>query len=181
MGKKTSDRKSSVPKTDEEDITEFVDYLKIDRDSLDEDLIQQPMLFYRVSQQLALANARRDKLKREMELLEAETRMSVREDLARHEEKVTEKQVTEMVNADGDLVALEKRYGTARFQAEQWGAMKESFSQRGYALKELVSLYLGNYFGEITDGTERGAARERLADEARKKLADRRRADRRGR
>ena len=150
------------------DIDEFRSYLKIDKHALDQELEEQPMLLFQISEAFVKAAAERDMLKEQLATVDANLDHAAREDYA--DKKYTEAMIKNEVqtNKKHDLAML--KFLKAKEQADLLFALKESFQSRGYMIRDLCSLYNANYFEEAsakgTPGTDRAtykAGRERMA------------------
>jgi hypothetical protein len=129
----------------EETLNELADKIKIDPDSLDIEFINQTNWYYHAATSYAMAVSLRDQAKNDLDTTEAQLYLSFRDQTR---EKPTEAQLKAMVEADdirGEYFAL---YTQAKQLADRWLALRESFTQKGHALRELAELYKLNYFGE---------------------------------
>lgn len=150
--------------------------LKIDKHALDEELVEQPQLFYHAAQQYVLASSRRDAAYDEIKLTEAALNEEVRRELLKLNDKVTEAMVNSSVISHPMRVKAIEDHLAAKKEADEWSALKEAFGQRAYMLRDLVQLFVANYFATSsvsTDNPKRGeivanAARARI-DEVRKR------------
>lgn len=149
--------------------------LLINKNNLDEELIHQPEVYHRVANEYALAVSRKDESKYELELAEADADQRIRLELAADNEKVTEPIVAKRVSLDAEVHNKTLEYLSSKELSERWKALVDSFGQRAYALRDLTSLYISGYFGEVVGNGERTAAKTRKGDEARKATADERR------
>lgn len=154
------------------DLTES---LKIDRDALDECLVEQPSLFYQVAEAVAQANSVRDGLKLELEQAEAEADREIRDEAFRLDNKVTEALINKRITSLPRIQTLQRRFLDAKTNAESKLALKEAFGQRSFMLRELVALDLA-HFQNL--GVERGAvsARYRIGEQNRAEAEELRRA-----
>lgn len=130
--------------TEEIDLEEFKGYLKIDKEALDNELVEQPMLFYKISQAFVMAAAQRDLLKEKLTETDAVLDTEVREALG--DEKYTEAVVKNEVTKDKKHKAAFNDWLRAKTDADLFLALKESFSSRAYMLRDLCALYSANYF-----------------------------------
>lgn len=160
-------------------VAELERELRIDKFGLDDALEQHSDLFYRVSKALTLENSRRDALKQEIAELEAEADETVRAEAERFKEKLTETEckmrarlLPKVKGANQDLLRANRRCG-------ELAALKEAFTQRSYAIKELVSLYVAAYFGDHSASGKNSAASSSIKDRdaaiARRGMSDARR------
>lgn len=171
--------KAASPDTSWEE--EMAGGIRIDPHALDECLIQQPDLFYRVSQKLALTISQRDAAKDELKVIESEVDEVIRADAEQEEKKMSETAIKAAVIVHADVKAQQRHLNDLNAQVGQLGALKEAYMQRSYALKELVSLYLANYYGDGSGGsnTKGGqAVKDAKYDDNRKALHAERRSRR---
>ncbi len=159
-------------------IAEFKDLLLIDKNSLDEHLQEQAEIFFRIADALVLAQSERDMFKENISTTDAELNIEFRKDLEEREIKVTDSKINAMVQkADEHLVAF-NRYIDAREKADKLAAMKESWMQRSYMLRELVGLFIAGYFSDAAMKGGSPDARDMKAKADRKAIAEKRaRAD----
>jgi hypothetical protein len=153
--------------------------LRIDEHALDEALVQQPDLFYRVSKQLALLISRRDAKKQELAEEEAKADAETRETALKRKDKVTEAEVKSMTRLDPGVIKVSGELLHFSRLVGELSALKEAFQQRSYVLKDLVGLYVAGYYGSNQDGSSRrpnahNILRQHQASEAREVLRARR-------
>lgn len=134
--------------------------IKIDRDALDDCLVQQPQLYYEVSERLALAISRRDAQKDEVKVVESEVDEIVRQDAVEEEKKITEAGVKAQVAQHKDVIAARKMLTQLDTEIGRLSALKEAYSQRSHALRELCGLYAANYWGDGSGGSRAGTDRK---------------------
>lgn len=132
--------------------TDMAEGIKIDRDELDTCLIQQPQLYYEVSERLALAISRRDAQRDEVKVTESEVDEIVREEAAEEEKKITEAGVKAQVAQHRSVVAARRLLTRLETEIGRLSALKEAYSQRSHALRELCGLYAANYWGDGSGG-----------------------------
>lgn len=160
----------------EDSLTELEAGLRIDKNGLDEALEQQPELYYRVSKKLVEETSQRDALKQEFEELEAETDEKVRMQFERDKVKATETEVKMVSRLDPKIKGLKQDMLRANRRVADLQALEKSFSQRSYAMKELVSLYVANYYGDhVGGGRQYADMKNQDAEEVRRKQAEQRR------
>lgn len=111
---------------------------------------------------VSLANAinDRDALKDELETLYAEIDSSIR---AEHsgEKGWTEARIENVVAMDADYIEVKIKYNSLNAEVNEWAALKEAFSQRGYMIRELCEIYKTGYFNTIPETTTQETAYER--------------------
>ncbi|KKN90059.1 hypothetical protein LCGC14_0231720 [marine sediment metagenome] len=143
------------------DIKEFGDMLQINPNDLDTELIRQPELFFRVGQAHALAISERDGAKEDLAVTDASLNFEVRNALEKEGTKATMDLVAAEVQAHKDHGADMQAYLETKRKADELGALRDAFSQRAYMLREMVNLFMANYFA--TESVSRGEAGERVA------------------
>ena len=160
------------------DIAEFKDYLAIDRNNLDEAVIQQPQLYFQVGEAHAMAIAERDATKEDLAFVDAGLRAKHRKVLEKAEMKVTEGAIEAGVIQDPEHMNAFDRYTDSKRKADELWALKESFGQRMSALEVLARLYASNYFAKDSMRTDKGIMSEAKAGRARVRLDEERRRGR---
>lgn len=116
--------------------------LVIDPDDLHSGLVEQPDLFYHVSESFAKAVSKRDEQKLQLEELTAELDQQLRRAYAQRQEKSTEASIQNALRGMPKIRTAEREFLKARLDADMWQALKEAFQQRSFMLRELVSLKL---------------------------------------
>lgn len=122
-------------------------YLAIDKDALDECLMQQPEVYSKVAEALAIAESERDATKLELEERSAEVDRQVRAAAERAEEKVTEAAIKGRVSLDVEIKRLNRELLDFASEAKLWRALESAFEQRADMLKKLVDLHLRSTYG----------------------------------
>jgi hypothetical protein len=150
---------------------DFEDRLKIDRHNLDQELIEQPELFYRICEQYALAVSQRDQMNDRCKQVAAERLERWRAKLEAKSEKVTEARLKTLAAADPKYTAVVREYAEAARQVDQWLALKDSFGQRAWVLKDLVQLFVAGYFQSNSAGGDKRKVDAAQYDRNREKLA----------
>src|SRR5688572_7391907 len=144
------------------DVTEFRGYLRIDKNALDDAVIEQPSLLYAVSEELAAATARRDELKELLATTDAKLDAKYRKDL---NGKNTDTAIKNRVQKSQEHSDAFRAFISAKERADVLYALKDAFQARSYALRELCELYVANYFEEgslrSTDKTDTVVYQER--------------------
>lgn len=119
--------------------------LKIDKNGLDEAIIEQPEAFYEISQAYVFSVSLRDKAAEELKQIDAQVDLEIREEFEKLGKKVTEKIVDSEVRSSDDHCKAYQHYLDCKSDAEKLLALKESFIQRSYMLRELCGLYISGY------------------------------------
>lgn len=161
--------------------------LQIDEHGLEEANQQQPDLLYRVSKHLEMLISLRDESKQNFEYVEAMVDIDLRErfltddrDSEKGEKRgrVTDKVIEAHKKVDARVRNAETEMLRLSFAVGQFKALKEAFIQRSYALKEMVGLYLANYYSDVNIDKQQGAVKDRRAEEARRAMNEVRQAAR---
>lgn len=173
-----SDRSSDGPDAmAPEMLDQLQDQLAIDRDDLDTCLSDQPNLYFHVADVYTRAIADREKAQSELSMTKARIDREIRHASAEEGTKRTEASIEKEMKGD-------KRYHEARriwedkaALAERWGALKESYQQRSFMLRELVQLYISERH-DVAGQSGAYEARARKAEENRAAAGQMRRAKR---
>lgn len=130
------------------DANQIKQRLAIDKLSLDDEFVQQPQLFYSVSEAYVEAVALRDTLKEELSTVDAELDGLVREEFEKRELKATEAMVKGEIQIHPKHKKAFDKWIAAKTEADKLAALKEAFHQRSFMLRDLASLYVANYFDQ---------------------------------
>lgn len=163
--------------------------IRIDRNKLDEELEQQAAQFDKIVQGVALAISHRDRAKADLERVEAEEDRNVRTVAARTmvvDSKGGQKPQTLTETAVKSLVVEAETYQDAKallirwdYLVVRWNGLKESYSQRHFALKDLTSLWIAGYWrsdGSAGSREPAGSRADNLYSATRNRLADERKS-----
>ena len=122
--------------------------IRIDKYNLDEECSLQPLRFADIALEYEEACKERDNLKLKLEELKAKKDLLIR---SKPESfgvtKVTEAVIQSVINADSEVLALEKKYLESKYEANRLGAYREAFQQRKSMIKELGELWIADYYG----------------------------------
>lgn len=139
----------------------FKGNLAIDKDDLDTCLMEQPESYYHVSEAYVNAVALRDATKLELEEVTAKEDQAIRASALATERKLTETAVQNELRTLPSIMALNRKLLDQRAAADNWQALKESFQQRSFMLRELVALYIAQRHDHAMEGGA-GQARANL-------------------
>lgn len=162
-------------------IAELEKVAGVDKHALDDNLEEQPDLFYRVSKACAIANSQADIAKMNIDELTARLDGTYREDFAKAGEKVTDTAVKQAIANDPEIRQATTDWLEKREIAARWMALKDTYVQRSYVMKELVTLYTVGYFSDAVGGKARNQqsdVRENQAKSARTQALEERGRDR---
>lgn len=157
-------------------------FLEIDRDSLDEEWINQPELFFKYASRSAKASREVDEAKAELEVVKAELDKRIRSNPGKFGVgKISEKAIEGAMARTSEFQDATETYIKAKYQEGILSAAVKALDQRKKALEKLVELHGQNYFStpkagehsrEAVDDIERTAARKRSAIKRRKNEDD---------
>lgn len=160
---------------DYDDFRELEESLRIDEYALEEALRDQPEMFYRVSKALALEISRRDAAKQAHQDAEFKADLSIRARAEEQGKKMTESEVRSRVNQSDDVVFKREELLRLNERVGLLSSLKEAFQSRSYALKDLVGLYVSNYYSASEHTSGSGVVRDRAAADARARMNEERR------
>ena len=124
--------------------------LHIDKDSLEECLVEQPELYAKWSNIWAEATRERDQAKENLNIKKADLDMKVRKswDILGFDKKPTDMAITTWICAHGEYREANSELIQATYAVNVLDAAKWSFQHRKDALDNLVKLYLNNYYAD---------------------------------
>jgi hypothetical protein len=122
--------------------------LAIDKNALDDCIIENPQLVLDVGDAHAEAIGVRDTLKEKLAVTDAELDEEIRESLK--DKKATEGAIKAMILMDKKHTQAFTAYIRAKTDADKLAALKTAYDDRREALRDLAKLYLGNYFDHST-------------------------------
>jgi len=115
------------------------DRVEIDDTNIEAELIRHPHDFWHVASGVADSVSIRDMAKFRVETYEAELNTTLRREFAEQGVKVTEAHLDRLVTRDLERTKLFEHYLHTKHEADLWLGLKESFSQKGYMLKEVAN------------------------------------------
>jgi DNA repair exonuclease SbcCD ATPase subunit len=143
--------------------------LKIDPLALDKALIEQPQVFWEVSERLSNTISEADAIKSELKELDGSLYLEIRSEYERSGEKFSEAKINSEVLSDSQRLEVSTIHNDLCGIVNLLSALKESFNQRSYMLRELTRLHVTDYHaassvqGPSADKYEEFVAREQLA------------------
>ena len=143
--------------------------LRIDKDELDREVMQQPEIFYNVAKELVMAISLRDASSDKLDLVDAEIDADIR---ANSTEKLTEAKIKQMIIRDEEHIKASEDYLLSKNLVDRWAILKEAFVQRATMLRELASLTIAGFVVTSTVGQGSFVGREAKYEESRKRLRD---------
>lgn len=123
-----------------EEIDRLKQRLVIDQDALSECLIEQPQLYYEVTNAHVRAVSLRDAAKLELEEIHARLDKAIRADADAAQTKITEARIQQEIHLDPKYQAKRKQLLELSERADRLQALRDAYSQRSFMLRELVAL-----------------------------------------
>jgi hypothetical protein len=154
--------------------TELRDQLRIDDTDLDEELVRQPELNHQVAEAHALATARHDAIKLELEEVQVELDKKLREEAADNEAKLTETALKNALRLAPEVKRLKRELLTLSADVDWWDALRDSYKQRSRMLERIVEWKIGNRIDLGMSDRANRAAREDASGEIRQRMRRRR-------
>lgn len=134
--------------------------LSIDKFALDDSLAEVGQIFQDVGEEIAFAISRRDEAKDEVARTEAEIDGIVRRDGVQTGMKVTDTAAKNLVIMHRDVITARQRLRNREEDLARLQGLERSFTQRSYAIREMVSLHLAAYFGTTANVVRHEVNRE---------------------
>lgn len=125
--------------------------LLIDKNSLDDELIEHSSLLQRIGEECVRAQSTRDRTKDELERVEAEVYQKKKDAYSRKTEKgktPTDYAIKAEVRSDRKVVKAYEDYRDAKMEASQWEIIQDAFRQRGFMVNKLAELYIAQYYSK---------------------------------
>lgn len=132
--------------------SQLSDAIKIDRNALDDALIEQSALYFSISEQAAEAISKRDAAKVELDQLCSQTSIFIRQNPSQFSFKQTESSIADAVLTNPKVMQANALYLTTKHDADQWQNAQAAFEMRGKALHDLVTLFVAGYFMNAGEG-----------------------------
>lgn len=151
--------------------------LQIDKHALDDELIRQPDMLFRVSEALTLRVSQRDAAKQDLTETEAIVDADLRRDASISDSRVTEKEIESQKKIHPDVKRAVDTLATLNKSVGKLAALKEAFGSRGHTLRDLTSLYAANYFSDSSHRHSETNMRSKNASDVRSELKRRRESE----
>lgn len=153
----------------------YVQDLSIDPHNLDEELLNQPVLYMRYSELAAQAQKDRDRAKEKLDVVRAEQDKAIREKPELYGlAKVTEAAVSSAILKTGPYQEANNNVIETSYQLNLYNAARSAFDHRKKALDLLVQLLMANYFVSRME-PKAIAQGKRMVDISRDQTSDRQR------
>lgn len=150
--------------------------IKIDRDALDKSVEEQAQVFLEVCDRHVHALSLRDEARDKLSRRDAEIARDTRQKGEKGGTRTTEAMVNDSVMLHTEHIQLSANLTELKKQADLWGVLRDAFDQRMRMIKELVNLYAMGYFGAAGALGPRNTVRDSLAETARARLDENRKA-----
>ena len=155
--------------------------LAIDRDSLDNEWLDQPQRFFRYSELLAKAQRRLDRAKETRDVVEAKLDRKVRQSPSVYgiPDRATESAIKNAVLLEQDFKTASTEVIDAEYKVNLLIGAVRAFTQRRDALENLVRLHGQSYFAAPREGVasdnpeEQRKMREVVTEGVHKRVGDR--------
>lgn len=158
-----------MPKIETNDnlLEELRGRLKINKHALDEEVIQQPEIWFRAAEIHVTAISIRDDLKTQLKELHARLDADLRKRADRDGDKITENQIVNKITSSPEMKQLQGAYLNSCKITDLWLAMREAFSMKNDQLRNYIKVigdsnYISDSIGkEVSEATDRKANRIR--------------------
>ena len=155
-----------VDKRRQAELDEFREWLAIDKNDLDNELVQRAQLFDKVQEAYARAVSVRDDAKTSMDEAYSKVCDEIRRTGAPKGERVTDSAVKEQAAIHPTYLQAQILFFDAKKHADLLAAKVESFRDRSRAMKELVDLYASQYWMRAGEtGQSRKVAQQQAEQE----------------
>lgn len=148
--------------------------LLIDKYQLDGEVVQQPVLYQEVADQLSLSVSYRDTAKRRLAEKEAEVAVKIRKVYKDSKPRLTDRQVQEHVATSDIYVEAYKKFLRYKYLTSKWEALRNAYEQRAVMLRVLASLISANYYSSdsISTGATLASAGRQAMSRQRQQLKE---------
>ena len=137
---------------------DYKEQLKIDKDNLDEECINQPVLYDRYASQVPDSVYGMDQAKLDMEVLKADLyKKNIALAIKDGGKKPTDKSLESDILLDSDFQKVQDIYYEAKKKAEKAKAVREAFMQRKEMIRGLIELHNSTYFSRVETKTDKSA------------------------
>lgn len=133
----------------------YKDDIKIDRNNLEEEWVNQPKKFIEWAEKEIDAQWERDRAKEKLDLVRAELDSAIRKNPKLYgitAEKITEAAISNAIIQEKKFKEASETYLEKVREAKIMGVAREGFDQRKKALEKLTDLFLSQYWAEPRQG-----------------------------
>ena len=162
--------KSEIHEDNEE--FDFEKDLSINKYRLDEECLSHSSLYFKYAEAQQEAKNRVSRAKNNLELVQSERNLAIREELTKKETKYTESMVDKLVAADELVIKAKNKLFNVESVYAKLSVAVQAFEHRKSELDNLVKLYCSGYYSlPINGGTGvRKSVNDQTSREMRKKL-----------
>jgi hypothetical protein len=157
-----------------DELEQLQEGLAIDKNDLDECAIQHGELMYAVSSRLEMEISRRDAAEQESKETAATIDSELREHAAKQQVKTTENEIKAQILTHGRVIEAQAKYNRLAYKVGQLTALRDAYKARGYALSQLVDLFVAGYFDKAGQASSTNKLRDRHAAENRERMHEER-------
>lgn len=129
---------------------ELSEELKFSPHELDKAILQQSSLYQKVQEYYVNSSSDRDLAKKLLEEEYAKVSLRIRDQAVSEGKKLTEDLVKQLTLLDIEYQEVSSTWLQAKLDSELWGALKESYSSRGFMIKTMAQLWIASYFSNTT-------------------------------
>ena len=149
------------------DLDIFKAKLKINKHELDEELIAQPDLLNEVGWRAALAVSHYDNRRQEFKEITGRLFERIKTD-----KSLSDKRAEYLLEGRTKYKTAHEAVLRAKYLMDLWAALKESFIQRSFVLKDLAALYIASYYTtqSVSGPNEKHLIDRKRIHEKRKKI-----------
>lgn len=153
--------KNKEPVEQFELMKEFQKGLRIDKHSLDDELVEHGPVHHRIADMYERALADSDGLKVDIENLEAELYAQFKEAAAEKDEKLSETAIKMKIQDSKRMRLLNSEYLLARRRMGELRALNQSYQQRSYHIRGLIDLHTIKYYANESSVKTRDVTEDR--------------------
>lgn len=147
--------------------------LVVDMNNLDKELEQLPMQMQEVTEGTAAAFWHRENMKLRLDVRSAEKAQSFKRAFSTDAGRpISDKQVEQMLVADGELIEMAELLEHTKEDANRWGGLVEAYKAKGRALQRLSELLLAGWTAPNHAKTPGSYAADKEAMNAQRKRFD---------
>lgn len=129
-------------------MTQVSEQVMIDRHALDDAVMWQAEAMARIGNCLAIIKSQRDDAKDYIKEVEARLDEDMRIDMAKNGQKVTETQVKAAIIRSREYQDAKRRHQYLSRDAERLGNLKDTYADRSWMVREMVTLDRSGYFAD---------------------------------
>lgn len=161
---RADERRSSIRAFD---VEAYRTKIMIDKHDLDQCAVEQPAIFHEVSEALALAISKRDRIKLKLEQAVAHEDKRLRAHLLDGDKKPTDKAIAALVEESDEVSGMRGDMLAASSEVSRIQALKEAFDQRRDMIKVLAQLFTASYFTRTSASGAQARTDEKRAEQIR--------------